>query len=166
MAFSVKGKVLIYALKEIIRDSAFVKETAWWHREFSAQEHILRAGEEGRSLFLVESGELRVTGRVELGGQRPVQPGICDLKAGDLFGELSLYAAHPRNASVIAITDGSLLEIDSGQLSRYLDDHPELGYCFLKELFITQAQRLDRSNQRVESLFAWGLKAHGIDNYL
>ena len=157
---------MIYALKEILRDPGFVKGTAWWKREFGAQEPIVRVGEEGRSLYLVESGELRVMGRVELDGQRPVQPGICDLKVGDLFGELSLYAAHPRSASVVAITDGSLLEIDSGQLGRYLDDHPELGYCFLKELFVTQAQRLDRSNHRVESLFAWGLKAHGIDNYL
>lgn len=157
---------MIYALKEILRDPEFGEGTAWWQRSFSAQELIVRVGQEGRSLYLVESGELRVTGRVELRGQRPVQPGICDLKAGDLFGELSLYDAHPRSASVIAITDGSLLEIDSRRLGQYLDDHPELGYCFLKELFIAQAQRLDRSNHRVESLFAWGLKAHGIDNYL
>jgi len=143
-----------------------VEGSAWWQREFFAQEHIVRAGEEGRSLYLVESGELRVTGRVELEDRRQVQPGFVDLKEGDLFGELSLFGDHPRIASVTAITDGRLLEMDSGQLSAYLDSHPELGYCFLKELFETQVHRLGRANQRVESLFAWGLKAHGIDNHL
>ena len=164
--FLLEGDVLIYALKEIIRDPGFAEGAAWWQRDFSAHETIVWEGEEGRSLYMVESGELRVTGRVELEGRRQVQPGFFDLKEGDLFGELSLFGDHPRIASVTAITEGRLLEMDSGQLSKYLDNHPELGYYFMKELFSTQVERLDRANQRVESIFAWGLKAHGIDKHL
>ena len=127
---------------------------------------IVREQEEGRSVFLVEAGKLRVSGQVCLEDSRRIQPGICDLGPGDLFGELCLFGIHTRSASVTAISEGRLIEIEGRALSLYFDIHPELGYLFLKELFTTLAHRLGRANQRIESLFAWGLKVHGIDRYL
>ena len=154
------------ALQEILQDPGFVKGTAWWQRDFCAHENIIQEGEEGRFLYLIESGVLRVTDLVELEDKRRVQPGICDLGEGDIFGELSLFVTHPRSASVVSITEGRLVEIDAEKLSRHLDNHPEVGYNFLKELFDTLIQRLDRANHRVENLLAWGIKAHGIDKHL
>ena len=160
------GCAVISVLKEIIRDRRFAEGTAWWQRNFATHEKIVQEGEEGNSLYLIEEGELRVSGRVELEGKPQVKPGICDLQPGDLFGELSLFHGHRRSASVVALSPGRLVEIDAEHLNRYLGGNPEIGYRMLRELFETLVRRLDLANQRVEHLFAWGLKAHGIDKHL
>ncbi len=157
---------MIYTVEDIICDRRFTEGVAWKRHHVRANEIILREGEKGRSLYFIEEGSLRVTGRVELDNHRRVGPGICDLKKGDIFGELCLYQVHNRSATVTAITDGYVLELDGERLSVYLDEHPIQGYLFLKELFNTLIDRLGRADQRVENLLAWGFKVHGIEKYL
>ena len=103
---------------------------------------------------------------MDIDNRAPVRAGICDLEPGDVFGEICLYGAHPRSASVVALTEGSLVEVDGERLSVFLDAHPIEGYLLLKELFQTMGRRLHLANQRVEKLFSWGLKAHGIEKHL
>ena len=151
---------------QILDDPAFPGNDAWRRRHFEANETIVREGDEERAMYLIESGLLRVSGRVALEDSRHIQPGLCDLGAGDLFGELSLFESHRRTASVVAIEPGTLVEIDCVRLNRYLDERPELGYRVLKSLFHVLNDRLGKANERVERLFAWGLKMHGIDKHL
>lgn len=153
-------------LIQIMQDPEFPEGQAWRRRRFNANEVILHEGDEDRTMYLIERGRLRVSGRVELEEKRHIQPGLADLRDGDLFGELTLFETHPRTASVTAIDDGILVEIDCEQLSNYLEHHPELGYKLLKTMFRLLIERLSRANQRVEQLFAWGLKMHGIDKHL
>lgn len=157
---------MITSIKEITEDPEFPEGVAWKRRDFQANETIVKEGSKGRSLFMIKSGTIRVTARVVLEGERRVQPGICDLGAGELFGELGLFEDQSRSASVMAISDGQLIEIDGEQLSRYMDDHPETGYLVLKELFGTVIGRLSKANRRIEYLLGWGLKAHGIEEHL
>lgn len=153
-------------LSEILQDPAFPEGSAWRRRRVRPNEVVIREGDLERRLYLVESGSLRVSGRVELEDNRHIQPGLVDLQAGDLFGELALFEDHPRTASVVALEDGQLLEVDCVALSAYLDRHPEIGYRLLKGLYQLLISRLTRNSKRIESLFAWGLKAHGIDKHL
>ena len=155
-----------HELLEIVQDPEFPEGEAWVRRHFSPNEVIVREGERERKMYLVESGSLRVSGRVELDDQRAIQPGLHDLGAGGLFGEMALFEAHPRTASVVAIDEGDLLEIDCRRLSAYLEQRPEIGYALLKIMFEIMIDRLSRTNQRVEHLMAWGLKVHGIDKHL
>lgn len=157
---------MIELVREIIDDPHFPEGTAWYRHDFEPNQVVIREGEQGHSLYFIERGELRVTGRVELEHHRHVQPGICDLRHGDVFGEICLYEPRPRTATVTALTEASVLELDGDRLGVYLDAHPVQGYLFLRELFEMLAGRLSRANQRVENLFAWGLKAHGIEKYL
>jgi CRP-like cAMP-binding protein len=163
---SVQGNEVKSILREIIRSPQFPENGAWVRRTFGPNEAIINEGEMGSSLFLIESGSVRVTGRVDLENQHSVKPGICDLDAGSLFGEICLYQPHPRSASVVSITDVELIEVDGQRLAIFLDAHPVEGYLLLKELFIALGERLDLANHRVEKLFAWGLKAHGIEEHL
>nr|WP_305908415.1 cyclic nucleotide-binding domain-containing protein [Methylomarinum sp. Ch1-1]MDP4521244.1 cyclic nucleotide-binding domain-containing protein [Methylomarinum sp. Ch1-1] len=107
-----------------------------------------------------------MAGKVELDDRRQIQPGVCDLESGSIFGEICLHRSQTRMATVTAATDVKLLEIDGESLSSYLDANPIQGYLFYKELFGTMIKRLDVANHRVESLMAWGLKVHDIDKYL
>jgi len=153
-------------LHEILADPQFKEGVAWKRRNFKTNENIVRQGELGGSLFVIEEGELRVTGNVKLDKKKNMQPGICDLEKGSIFGETCLYESSPRMATVIAVTDGCVIEVNGFSLTVFLDAHPVLGYLFYKHLFESYATRLNKANQRVEHLMAWGLKIHDIEKYL
>ncbi|MDD5578046.1 MAG: cyclic nucleotide-binding domain-containing protein [Methylobacter sp.] len=153
-------------IEDMLIDPEFPEGIAWNRRRFHANEVIVKEGEVGKSLFLIEEGLLRVTIHVELKEQRNVKPGIRDLEKGDIFGEVCLYKSQVRNASVNAVTAGCLLEIDGERLGIYLDAHPVQGYLFYKGLFEILVERVNLGNHRIEYLLAWGLKAHGIEKHL
>jgi len=153
-------------LTEILKSPQFTEGKHWERKQYQANEVVVKEGDMGFSLFFIEQGELRVTGRVDLGGKKHIQPGIGDLKAGSMFGESCLHISLPRIATVTAITEASLLEINGEKLSVYLDANPIQGYLFYKYLFEIIITRLNSANHTVEKLMAWGIKAHDIDQYL
>ena len=146
-------------IKKIIDDPSFAKGVAWERWDFYANETIVKEGDVGKSLFFIESGQLRVSMHVELEERRNLKTGLSDLGKGDLFGDTCLNESSIRTASVIAITDGCLLEINGERLVAYLDAHPIKGYAFYKKLFEILFKRLSSGNRRIEYLLAWGLKA-------
>ncbi|ESQ16501.1 MAG: cyclic nucleotide-binding domain-containing protein [Thiohalocapsa sp. PB-PSB1] len=135
-------------------------------RHYEAGEPIIVKGADDRHVYLILSGLARVSERIKIDGAKHIQPGICDLGEGAIVGELSLYEAGPRSASVIAIEPCDVLVFDAVLLSEYLDNHPEQGYLFLKGLFAVLNARLRHADRRFGSLLAWGLKAHGLDQHL
>jgi small-conductance mechanosensitive channel/CRP-like cAMP-binding protein len=74
--------------------------------QYAAHEAIVRQGQAGRSLFVIVRGDASVT----LAG---TDGAVATLRAGDVFGEMSLLTGDARNATVTAITDCDLLEIDA-----------------------------------------------------
>lgn len=132
----------------------------------SANEYIVRKGDQDRYLYVVESGRVRVYGRVGIEGNRHIQPGLVDLGPGAVFGEFNLFEAGPRSASVVAIEDSTLLQIDGTRLDAFFQTHPDLGLVILRHLYQVLTQRLRKADEKIEGLFAWGLKAHGIERHL
>lgn len=146
-------------IKQIVSDPKFIQGVAWKRWKFYANEVIVKEGDVGKSLFFVESGELRVSVHVELEERRNLKTGVGNLGKGDLFGDTCLHESSVRTASVIAITDGCLVEINGGKLGEYLDANHSKGYVFYKKLFEILFNRLSNGNRRIEYLLAWGLKA-------
>ncbi len=153
-------------MHEILENPQFEEGVAWKRHNFKANEQVVKQGELGETLFVIEEGALRVTGNVELDDKKNMQTGICDLEKGSIFGETCLHESSPRIATVIAVTDSCVFEVDGLKLSVFLDAHPVLGYLFYKNLFEISVTRLNKANQRVEHLMAWGLKVHDIEKYL
>ncbi|MFN8515490.1 MAG: cyclic nucleotide-binding domain-containing protein [Chloroflexia bacterium] len=69
---------------------------------------IVRQGEEGDALFLIEAGEVEVRAHGE-DGEETV---ITKLGPGHYFGEIALVTGGPRNADVVALTPLTLLRLD------------------------------------------------------
>lgn len=153
-------------LRQIITESGFPPPRCWQRQDFRTNEVIIREGDRDQRIYLVEAGSLMVTSDIELDESRKVKPGIYTLDAGQVFGEFCLFNDQPRSATVTATSDGRLIAIDAGQLQLFMDAHPDAGYRIMKEIYQTVVERLHLTNKRVENLFAWGLKAHGIDKHL
>lgn len=87
-----------------------------------AGEAILRQGNPGTSLFILNEGLLGVW--LADGGGTERQ--IAQIQPGEFFGELSLLTGEPRGATVIPVTDCVVTEIGKEAMSALLEARPEL----------------------------------------
>jgi hypothetical protein len=100
---------------------------------------ILREDEAGQSMFLLGSGELKVTKRGRL---------LNVLKAGECFGEMAFIqgTAAMRQATVEAMTDVLIAEFDSIALSRLTEGcRLQIAHGLLRTL----VERLALANARI-----------------
>ena len=73
---------------------------------FAAGESIVRQNDEGDSMFVILSGQARVV--LEPSGQE-----VATIPAGGFFGEMSMLTGDKRTATVKAIVDTNVLEIEA-----------------------------------------------------
>ena len=90
-------------------------------RLFRSGAAIVRQGEPGASLFILAEGALDVM--LEQDG---AETSLGRLVPGDIFGEMSLLAGQPRNATIRAATDVVAFEIAKEHLDPILQRRPEL----------------------------------------
>ena len=83
---------------------------------------LMRAGEAGSSVFIVETGLLEVALDAAGGEGKPA----ARLGTGDLVGEMSLLTGEPRTATVTAAAETRVLELSHAAMSQVLADHPEI----------------------------------------
>jgi small-conductance mechanosensitive channel/CRP-like cAMP-binding protein len=86
--------------------------------EYAAGEAVVREGDQAASMFLVERGRVDV---MIGGGHR-----VATTEAGGYFGEMSLLTGAARTATVTAVTDCALIEIDAAAFREYVQSHPEV----------------------------------------
>lgn len=153
-------------LRKLLAHPEFIEGRDWQRVRHSANTFVFREGELADMLYLLEAGTVRVSADLELEQGRHIHPGVCDLAAGEVFGELSLFEGQVRSASVMAVTDCELLRFDGGRLLAFLDQHPVEGYAVLRELMTALVGRLRNTNRKLFSILAWGLKARGLDQHL
>ncbi len=92
------------------------------YRRLACGDVICRQGETGRSMYLVASGQLRVT--VERAGGSPRLLGY--LGRGAHFGEMALFTDGRRTATVTSVIESDLLEIEQDDLQNLLTSVPAL----------------------------------------
>src|SRR5580692_4749248 len=90
-------------------------------RQFGAGEMLVRSGESGESMFIVRSGRAEVFGHAADGQIRH----LAEIGRGVVTGEMALMTGEPRNASVRAITDLEVIEMDREGLTRLFKEHPD-----------------------------------------
>jgi small-conductance mechanosensitive channel/CRP-like cAMP-binding protein len=83
--------------------------------------HIVEQGDSGSSLYIIAEGLLSVRIKFDDGATNQV----ATVGPGDFFGEMSLLTGTPRTATVVALTDSVIYEIDKAQLEPILKARPE-----------------------------------------
>ena len=90
---------------------------------------VITDGETSKGLFVIVEGEVEVS-KVDDGGDRVV---LAYLKAGDVFGEISLVEDKPATADVRVADKSVLLCLEHSRFKAFADAHPEI-LAVLKEL--------------------------------
>jgi len=90
--------------------------------KFRENEHIVKQGDEGDSLFIIIEGAVKV--QLKRPDEKIIE--LAVLGAGKFFGEMALLTGETRSADVIAITETHLIEVTREDIAPIMQQHPEL----------------------------------------
>jgi CRP-like cAMP-binding protein len=90
---------------------------------------IVRQGELGDCMYVVQSGEVEVVQAANGGEQR-----LAILGTGDFFGEMAVFEKEVRSATVRAHGEARALKVDKKTLLRRIKEDPLLAVNLLQTL--------------------------------
>jgi CRP-like cAMP-binding protein len=103
---------------------------------FPVNYKIFEQGEEGRSLYIVVSGHVKI----HLG-----EKDLAKLGKGDFFGEMALFDSQPRSASVTTLEKCDCLILPQLQLIDAIEENPEIAINIIRTL----SRRIRGLNQKI-----------------
>jgi len=112
-----------------VTDLETVAQVCHWHR-YEENENIVRYHDHTNSVFFIAQGEIRVT-YCALSGH---EVNLCDLSAGEMFGELTAIDSQPRSATVVAKTSALLASMPAAAFLNLMFSNRQVGEAILKRL--------------------------------
>jgi CRP-like cAMP-binding protein len=93
-------------------------------RTYHPQEVIVRQGDPGVGMYIIQSGSANVL--LKAGEDRTIR--LATLGPGQFFGEMSLLDGAPRAASVVSVERSLLIGFFQADLMDLIDSWPRLGF--------------------------------------
>lgn len=110
---------------------------------YGSGERIFTEGDLGTTMYIVQSGKVRLFRVVE--GAKRVHG---TMEKGDFFGEMSILEGLPRTVCAEAVDDAELIEINSITFDKMIKGNIEIAIRMLRKLSI----RLRESERKIEQL--------------
>jgi CRP/FNR family transcriptional regulator len=110
-------------------------------RRFAGGEVVFREGDDSDTCYVVHAGHARAIREHPDGRQIT----LATFGPGDIFGELAMFDAERRSATVEASDDLEVLGILGGDMRRLLRRHPDMAV----KLVIALGRRLRAANERL-----------------
>ena len=117
-------------------------------RRFDAGAMIVNEGDEGRSMFVVHSGELVVSHRGKTGDVIR----MSSMGPGDFFGEMTLIEMQNRSATVVAESATVLYELTARSLYTYYKTDIHAYVMVLQNINRELCRRFRRADNRLAEL--------------
>jgi CRP/FNR family transcriptional regulator, cyclic AMP receptor protein len=132
---------LVPAFSTLIADDLSAVADVIVPRTFGAGEIVFREGDTGDTCYLVRAGHFRAV-REHSDGRSIT---LATFGPGDIFGELAMFDAERRSATVEALEDTDAAAILGGDMRRLLRAHPDIAVKLLGAL----SRRLRETNERL-----------------
>ena len=114
---------------------------------------VFREGEAGNRLYVIVSGEVRISRDVPGSGEEA----LAVLKPGALFGEMSVFDRSDRSTHAISNGGCTLLTITRPDFEMLLDFNRELAYKVLWACVRVLSSRLRSTNDSLRSFLAMSM---------
>ncbi|MCL2472156.1 MAG: cyclic nucleotide-binding domain-containing protein [Treponema sp.] len=92
-----------------------------FNRVYPKNSMLFAEGEPGNELFIIQKGSVTIAKVVDNN-----EVLLAVLKAGDIFGEMALLEAKPRNASAVAYEECQVLAVNRANFERMIITQPQL----------------------------------------
>jgi CRP-like cAMP-binding protein len=118
-------------------------ETGALGKTYQDGEIIIRQGDDGNCMFVIQEGEVEV---LRESGDREIR--LAVLKTGDFFGEMSIFEREVRAATVKAVGQARVLTVDKKGFLRRIHEDPSLAFRLVQ----TMSKRIRDLNTEVARL--------------
>jgi len=108
-------------------------------------EKIIIQGEEGDSLFVIQSGKVEILQEKE---GREFK--VAELGEQEFFGEMAIFEKDVRSSTVRAVGETRILTVDNKTLLRTINDDPTLAFRLIQKMS-TRIRKMDHLVSRVMS---------------
>ena len=98
-------------------------------KQYRDGETIIRQGDIGDCMYVVQSGRVEVVQSSEHGRQH-----LAFLESGDFFGEMSVFEKEVRSATVQSSGEARVLKVDKKTLLRRIREDPLLAVNLLQTM--------------------------------
>jgi len=98
-------------------------------KQYRDGETIIRQGDVGDCMYVVQSGRVEVVQSSEYGEQH-----LAFLESGNFFGEMSVFEKEVRSATVKSAGEACVLTVDKKMLLRRLREDPLLAVNLLQTM--------------------------------
>jgi len=98
-------------------------------KEYKSGEIIIKQGESGNCMFVIQSGEVEV-----LRDSNGSQVRLAVRKSGDFFGEMALFSREVRSATIRALGNARILTVDRKNLLNSIQKDPSLAFRIIETL--------------------------------
>ena len=117
-------------------------------RQLHGGEWLMRQGDPADALYFLVRGRLQVWHEANGDATEPARRLLGEIAPGESVGELGLLTGSPRSASVRAIRDSVVLELDRAAFERFAVSHPTL----VVQLAGSIARRLEGATSRTPAV--------------
>lgn len=127
-------------------------------RNYKANDTIITDGEKGDNFFILMQGTVTVIKRITLvGDDSPMGGNKAMIRLTDadapFFGEMAMFDKNEtRSATVVAVTDCALLEVDAKQMVELAASNADFGVAFYRNVSHVLAVRLRKANSDIMKL--------------
>ncbi len=104
-------------------------ETGGLGKLYSDGEVILKQGDSGNCMYVIQSGEVEV-----ISDNNGKEVRLAIRKEGDFFGEMSLFSKELRSATIRALGDTRILTVDRKNLLKSIQKDPSLAFRIIETL--------------------------------
>jgi CRP-like cAMP-binding protein len=122
-----QGENVITARERLAKIAIYVKGIKMefrpdeFNRIYKKNSMVFAEGEPGNELFIIQKGSVTIAKIVD---ENEVL--LAVLKQGDIFGEMALLEAKPRNASAVAYEECQLLAVNRANFQKMISTQPQL----------------------------------------
>lgn len=107
-------------------------------------DYVFREGDMDSSVYVIQDGEFTIYRHWDGKDYR-----LREQKQGDFFGEMALMDCQPRSATVVADSDGHLIQITAAQLGELYQLRPEQYTLIVMNLGREVCRRLRDADERL-----------------
>jgi uncharacterized membrane protein len=112
-------------------------------RTVASGNNLFRAGDQGDSMYLIESGRVRIA----LTDDDHKELVLAELAQGDFFGEMAIIDGKQRSADASVTEDARLAVLSRDSFLRFIDNNPTVALAMLSATF-SRLRRTDKLLQQ------------------
>jgi CRP-like cAMP-binding protein len=116
------------------------KIEAGFEQTYQDGDVIIREGDKGSEMYIIQSGTVKVTKKTEKG-----EITLATLSRGDFFGEMALFERARRSATVRAVGETRVIVLHAGNFLYRLRQDP----TFVFEMIQKMCKRIRRLNEEI-----------------